>query len=326
MKKISIIVTIVALVLGLIAYNAPAEKKLFEGIRIRFFVGGDPGDQFASIVYKGAMDAEEALGVKVDYVFSGWNMDKMIAQFRDAIVARPDGIAMMGHAGDDALMSLVDEARKAGILVTFQNVDCPKIREKYATGYVGSDLESQGRYLGLYAIKFLNLKKGGKALVLGAWGEPGRYIREEATARAFEDAGLVVTRMVAKPEWAASPELATPMIAGYIAANPDVKVICQAGGQGLGAVPLYMEAAGKKPGEIYNIGYDLSPAVIAAFEKGYVQITADQQPYLQGFLPVLHLALAKKYGISLLYADTGAGIVDSTNYKAVAALAKAGIR
>ena len=80
-----------------------------QGVRIRFFVGGDPGDTFASIVYKGALQAEKDLGVKVDYVFSGWNTEKMTAQFREAVAAKPDGIAMMGHPGDDALMPIAKD-------------------------------------------------------------------------------------------------------------------------------------------------------------------------------------------------------------------------
>lgn len=326
-KMLMVIVTIIAFGVGFSAmgYTAP-EKKHFEDVTIRFFCGGDPGDAFASIVYKGAMDAQSDLGCKVDYVFSGWSMEKMTAQFRDAIAAKPDGIAMMGHPGDDALMSLVAEAREAGILVTFQNVDCPKIRAKYGCGYAGADLSPQGYHLGEYAINCLHLKKGDRALVFGAWGQPGRYIREEGTARALEDAGLIVDRIVAKPEWAADPQMAIPTLTGYVLSHPDVKMIVYSGGQQLGCVPTYMEALDKKPGEIYNIGFDLSPAVIEAFKTGYVQITSDQQPYLQGYLPILNLCLMKKYGMSGLYVDLGAGIVDETNYKIVEDLAKAGIR
>jgi len=328
MKKISIVIaTVIAFCIGfsVMGYGYTAGKH-FEDVTIRFFCGGDPGDAFASIVYKGAMDAQKDLGCKVDYVFSGWNMGKMTAQFRDAIAAKPDGIAMMGHPGDDALMPLVTEAREAGIFVTFQNVDCPKIRAKYGCGYAGADLSPQGYYLGEYAINYLNLKKGDRALVFGAWGQPGRYIREEGTAQALEDAGLIVDRIVGKPEWAADPQMLIPTLTGYVLSHPDVKMIVHSGGQQLGCVPMYMEAMGKKPGEIYNIGFDLSPAVIDAFKSGYVQITADQQPYLQGYLPILNLCLMKEYGMSGLYIDLGAGIVNETNYKIVEDLAKAGIR
>src|SRR5450432_2710609 len=98
-----------------------------KGVTIRYFVGGDAGDAFASIVYKGAQAAQADLGPKVDFVFSGWQPEKMVSQLRDAIAAKPDGIAMMGHPGDDAIMPLAQQASQAGILMEYQNVDVPKV-------------------------------------------------------------------------------------------------------------------------------------------------------------------------------------------------------
>ena len=133
------------LLIGMMVASAGFGQKKMEDITIRFFAGGDAGDPFASIVYKGAMAAQKALGCKVEYVFSGWNNEKMVAQLRDAVAAKPDGIAMMGHAGDAALMPLVEQAAKQGIVMMYQNVDVPQIRAKFGGGYVGAQLESQGR-------------------------------------------------------------------------------------------------------------------------------------------------------------------------------------
>src|SRR6187431_824429 len=72
--------------------NSQAEPgKWCSGVTIRFFAGGDEGDSFASIVLRGAKAAEADLGPKVDYVFSGWNTEKMTNQLREAIAAKPDG-------------------------------------------------------------------------------------------------------------------------------------------------------------------------------------------------------------------------------------------
>src|SRR5262245_12907563 len=76
---------------------AHAQGKWCSNVTIRFFNGGNAGDAFASIVYKGAQAAQADLGPKVDFVFSNWTPDTMISQLRDAIAAKPDGIAMMGH-------------------------------------------------------------------------------------------------------------------------------------------------------------------------------------------------------------------------------------
>lgn len=296
------------------------------GARIRFFAGGNEGDAFASIVFNGAKQAETDLGVTVDYVFSGWDVSKMTDQLRQAIAAQPDGIAMMGHPGDDALMPLAQQAHDAGILMMYQNVDLPKVRAAYGGGYIGADLTPQGMALGNQAIKQFNLQSGDKAIVFGAWGQPGRFFREEGTAKALEAAGVVVDRVVSPPEAASDPNLLTPLVTAAFLRNPDTKLISHAGGQTLSSTPTYMGALGKGPGEIITIGYDLSPAIIDAFAAGWVQLTSDQQPFLQGYLPILSLALSKKYGMTPLSYDTGAGFVTPDDYKPVAELAKAGIR
>jgi len=191
---------------------------------------------------------------------------------------------------------------------------------------VGSNLYPQGRALGDEAIRRFGLRRGDSVIVFGAWGQPGRFFREEGTANVFEEAGIIVDRITAPPEAAASPELLTPLVTGAVMAHPKVKLICYSGGQHLGNAPAYMEALGKKPGEIINIGYDVSPAVIDAFRKGYVQLTSDQQPYLQGAIPILSLTLTKVYGFGPMSLDTGAGFVTVDNFEDVAALAEAGIR
>jgi simple sugar transport system substrate-binding protein len=314
------------MLIGLMVASAGFGQKKMEDITIRFFAGGDAGDPFASIVYKGAMAAQKALGCKVEYIFSGWNNEKMVAQLRDAVAAKPDGIAMMGHAGDAALMPLVEQAVKQGIAMMFQNVDVPLIRAKFGGGYVGAQLESQGRALAETAIQQFGLKKGDRVVVFGNWGMPGRYIREGASADAFAKAGLVVTKLNATNEMVSNTQLMLPVLSGEILAHPDTKLVEYANSANLGAVPMYMKALGKKPGDIKNIGFDTSAAIVDAFRTGYVQLSSDQQPYLQGYLPVVSLALTIAYGFSPISYDTGAGFVTPGNIENLAALAVAGIR
>jgi simple sugar transport system substrate-binding protein len=171
-----------------------------------------------------------------------------------------------------------------------------------------------------------NLQKGDYAIVFGPWAQPGRFIREEATAKALEDGGLTVERIESPPEWATDPTQATPVLSAAVLAHPEVKVVVWPGGQQLGVVPLHMETLKKKPGEIYNIGFDTSPAIIDAFAKGYVQLTSDQQPFEQGYLPILSLCLSWKLGLGPMNVDTGAGFVTADNYQTVAEWANKGYR
>jgi simple sugar transport system substrate-binding protein len=307
--------------------NADALRdKWCKDIHIRFFVGGAEGDAFGTIVYNGAKQAANDTGAQVDYVFSGWSQEKMIQQLREAIASHPDGIAMMGHPSDAPIMPLAAEASKAGIKMEYQNVDVPQVRAKFGGGYVGAQLEPQGRALGEEAIRRFGLKSGDTVIVAANFDDSNRSVREAATKKAFEDAGIKVVVVNSPPEWAADPNLAIPSYTAAIQANPDVKLITYPGGQALGNAPAYMQAAGKKPGDIINIGFDTSPQVVQAFANGWVQLTSDQQPFLQGYMPILSLCQQVVYGLGAMSVDTGAGFVTADNYKAVGDLATEGLR
>src|SRR5580765_3942721 len=132
--------------------------KWCKDVRIRFFVGGAEGDAFGTIVYNGAKRAEADLGPKVDYIFSGWDVEKMVQQLREAIAVKPQGIAMMGHPGDAAIMPLAEQASKDGIKMIYQNVPVPKVVAAFGGGYIGAQQEAQGRALGAEAAKLSGLK------------------------------------------------------------------------------------------------------------------------------------------------------------------------
>jgi simple sugar transport system substrate-binding protein len=321
----------VTAVAALVAASPAGAETLREDwckdVKLRFFAGGAEGDAFASIVYNGAVQAAKDTGADVDYVFSGWKAETMVQQLREAIAAAPAGIAMMGHPGEAAIMPLAGDAAKAGIKMMYQNVPVPAVVAAHGGGYVGAQQAAQGKALGEEAVRRFGLKAGDTAIILGPFDQqPERYVREGATAEALEAAGLKVTRIPSPTEWAADPNLAIPVITAAVANDPGVKAIGYPGGQLLGNVPVYMQAAGKKPGEVVNFGFDTSPQIVEAFKGGWVQLTADQQPFLQGYMPILSLCQQVVYGLAPINVDTGAGFVTPDNYEAVSTLATEGLR
>ena len=52
----------------------------------------------------------------------------------------------------------------------------------------------------------------------------------------------------------------------------------------------------------------------------------DQQPFLQGYIPIMQLYLTSKFGFAGMNIDTGAALITKDNIAAVADLAKEGIR
>ena len=319
-----------ALSLVLLATTATQAQALRDkwcsDVHIRFFVGGAEGDGFGTIVYNGARQAQADTGAQVDFVFSGWQSERMVQQLREAVAAAPDGIAMMGHPGPASIEPLAEEAAAAGILMMYQNVDVPTVRAKFGGGYIGANLGPQGEALGAEAVRLSGIGAGDKAIVVADWSQENRVIREVGTVNALEAAGVEVIKLSVTPEMAGDPNLAIPVISAGLLANPDVKLIGYPGGQMLGNASVYMESVGKKPGEIFNIGFDTSPQIVAGFEGGWIQLTSDQQPFLQGYLPILSLCQQKVYGLGAMNVDTGAGFVNPENYGAVADLAIEGLR
>ena len=309
-----------------IASAETLRDKWCSDVTIRFFAGGPEGDAFASIVYNGAVQAAKDTGAKVDYVFSGWSSERMIQQLREAVAAAPDGIAMMGHPGNAAIMPLAEEASKAGIKMMYQNVPVDEVTAKFGGGYVGAQQNPQGRALGEESIRRFGLKSGDVAIVMSDWSQVERAERELGTLQVFEEAGIKVVKLQSPSDTGGDPNVAIPVITAAIAANPDVKLIAYPGGQPLGNASVYMQAAGKGPGDIVNIGFDTSPQVVQGFKDGWVQLTADQQPFLQGYMPILSLCQQVVYGLGAINVDTGAGFVTPENYEAVAELAIEGLR
>ena len=77
---------------------------------------------------------------------------------------------------------------------------------------------------------------------------------------------------------------------------------------------------------MFFAGFDMSPNTAQAIKDGYQNLVIDQQPYLQGYLPILNICLTKKFGFSGLDINTAGAFVDKTNVAAVAPLAAKEIR
>jgi simple sugar transport system substrate-binding protein len=298
-------------------------------VNITFFPGGPAGGVFANNVYNGAKQAEADLGAKVTYVFSDWDPQKMIQQFQEAVATSPDGIAVMGHPGDEAFAPLIDDAEAKGIMVTSQNTELPSSQAKNASngfGYVGAKNYTAGYALGKEAIKVAGLKEGDRAFVWGLLSQPTRGERTKGVIDALEEVGVVVDYQEIDPATNADPAAGTPTFTGYVSANPDVKLVVTDHGGLTATLETYLKAAGKGPDDIFGAGFDLSPATAAAIESGYTDLVIDQQPWLQGYLPILQLCLSKVYGFAGLDIDTGAGFASAANIEFLKPLAEKEIR
>jgi simple sugar transport system substrate-binding protein len=312
------------------ATPAPAQGAGWCGdTRIVFFPGGPEGGIFAVNVYNGAVQAQKDLGVRVDYVWSDWDPQKMISQFREAAATRPDGIAVMGHPGDESFDALIQDAEQNGIIVTSQNTPLPNAEAEFSAngfGYVGQDLYQTGKALAEQAVKQFDLKSGDRAMVWGLLSQPTRGERTKGAMDALEAAGLTVDYIEIDAATNADPVAGTPTFVGYVSSHPDVKLVVTDHGGLTATAETYLKAAGKQPGDIIVAGFDMSPATVAAIQGGWTQLVIDQQPWLQGYLPILQICLTKAYKFSGLYINTGGGFVDKSNIDVLAPLVEKNIR
>jgi simple sugar transport system substrate-binding protein len=291
-------------------------------------MGGQQGDPSTLARTNGAKAAAEDLGIQLIEQYSGWDSQLMIDQFKEAIAAKPDGIVIMGHPGEDAMGPLVDQAEELGIVVTSGNNPLPNIEQKYQPagfGYAGADLHAGG-YLTGQAMVAAGLKAGDEALVYDIWHQEGRSVSSQGVYDALSDAGLKVEKLDMTDDVDKDASLAIPVLTAYIAAHPNLKAIGTQHGNITAILPKVLETANIKPGDIIVGGIDLSPATIDGIEKGYISASFDQVLYLQGYYPVQQIWLTKNYLIPGLHINTGVGTVTPQNIAQIAPLIEQGIR
>lgn len=312
------------------AFATEPQAKWCSGVKIAAFPGGPQGGVFANNVYNGFRQAELDLGPSVTYYFSDWDPNKMLTQIKQALATKVDGIATYGFGGDDATDPLVDQAEAQGTIFTTLNTALPKAQAKYSgrgLGYVGAPNYSAGFTLGTEAAKRAHLAKGDKVFVWGLKGQGGdRGQRTVGVIDAFQKAGAEVIYQEIDAATNADPNAGTATFVGVMKKNPDIKVVVTDHGGLTSNVGVYAKAASLQPGKVLFAGFDMSPNTAQAIKDGYQNLVIDQQPYLQGYLPILNICLTKKFGFSGLDVNTAGAFVDKSNVDAVAPLAAKEIR
>ncbi len=305
-------------------------EPLGKGIVIHMQMGGkdimNPGTR-ARVA--GARDAAQLLGATLKESYSGWDTSVMLHQFKEALNKGCDCIAIMGHPGNEAFESLVQEAFDKDIIVTSGNAPLTKLMAKHQTrgfGYAGLDLFAGGWLTGLQMVEKGNLKPGDKSLVYGVLSKAERGLSTKGLKEALEDSGIIVDYVEIPPEIDAEISKSVPFLVQYLKQHPDLAAIGTQHGGITSQIPVSLKQAGIPAGEIVVGGIDLGPATVKGIEEGYITFVLDQQIYLQGFLPVLQCVLSKKYRFSGLIINTGSGIIDNMNIHILKDLISKGIR
>ncbi|HET6519157.1 MAG TPA: substrate-binding domain-containing protein [Geminicoccaceae bacterium] len=310
------------------AASAPAKGPTGRGMTIYMQMGGSPGAGSTLPRANGARDAARRLGAELIEQYAAWQPQRMVDQLREALAAGPDCIVVMGHPGAAALAEPVAEAVRRGIVVTSTGAPVGELLNRYrhlGFGYAGPDPYAGGHLVGRSMVA-AGLKAGDRALVYGLLAEAERGVAARGLKDALEEAGVETDYLEIGPEVDADGALALPVLTSYLRNNPDVRAIGTQHGDVTAVIPQALRAAGRRPGDVIVGGVDLAPATALGLREGYVTVVLDQQPYAQGYLPVLQCVLTGAYGFGGLTVDTAAGPVTPETVGALLPLIGKGIR
>lgn len=309
----------VALAASMLASGAVEAKE-----PLRFvFITCCKDEAFFDPAKKGMNDAARAMNVECLFTGTeGVDLKAQAEMVRKAVADGYHGIAL-NIIDAQAFNEVVAEAMQKGVPVVAFNVDAapasgPRVNARLAG--VCQDFYKAGRTLGTKALEFI--PAGSKVLItkhdfgIAALDDRARGIQEALGPKQITWKVIYSTN---------EPQKAVDVISQELKADPSIRYV-------LGTGQTDTEAAGRAierhfAGKGYaSAGFDLSQETLRLVKAGVIRFTIDQQPYIQGYYPVVQLALYCRYGIRPSDIDAGAAIITQKDVDRVLDLAKQKLR
>ncbi|MBA4106009.1 MAG: hypothetical protein C0485_09645 [Pirellula sp.] len=275
--------------------------------------------KFFDPVKQGMRDAAAAMNVECDFLGTpGVDVPAQIGMVRQAVADGYDGIAL-NIIDAEAFDEVVAEAIAKGVPVVSFNIDdhaTPNAR----LASVSQQFEAAGKKLAALALS--EIPQGANVLMtkhdegVSALDERSRGIQEELKSK-----GVTWTTVITGNDAVAGAKI----VADALRQHPEIRVILSSGQADTEAAGRALEADFSSR-EYWAAGFDMSPKTLQLIEAGHIRFTLDQQPYAQGFYPVMQLVLNLRYGLSPASLDAGAGVIDRENVKQVKQLCEEGYR
>ena len=262
---------------------------------------------FFTPTQNGAADACKLLGCSYTWTGSATsNVGEMVNSINSAVSSKANGIATT-LISPTAFNTPVKQALAAKIPVVAYNADEPQTGR---LSYIGQDLLVSGQEMGQHIVELL--PNGGEiALFIATPGAANIQPRIDG----------------AKDTLKAHPNIKYDVVATGAAVPAELTVINSWAQSHSSAKGMFAVDAGSTQGVAQTIqkqglkskgwvggGYDLTPITEQLLAAGYIEFTIDQQPYLQGFLPILQLYMYNaSQGLSgIAETDTGLTFLDKT--------------
>lgn len=325
MKKLVASTALVAMILG---GSATVQA---EGLDIVFTHHSSASNTFWQAVKKGFDDACEKIEANCQMIFTQTegSIEQQAANMETALARKPDAL-LTSIVDDRALDDIISRAVGDGVTVIAVNVDDSEGAAGNArAAFVGQGFRPAGYSLGKAMSE--NFPAEGPINVLVGISAPGQNWSE---ARGGGVLDFMADYKAANPDREinfkridSGTDLAVTAdrVGAYLNANPDTTAYFDTGFWHA-AVARVLKDRGIAPGEVLLGGFDLVPEAVQQMQAGYIQVQVDQQPYMQGFIPVMQAYLADKIGLSPADVDTGQGIVTPAEADSIMELSAKGLR
>ena len=180
----------------------------------------------------------------------------------------------------------IQKARDAGITVIAASLDDTGTARQ---AFFGQDFVESGYMIGKRIVEVHGLGEGDFCVTPVEFAELSyAHDRYAGVKMALDEAG-VESEMIGV---GAVVEENQNLIAEYLVGNPDTDCIVGLGNVPTSVAPQAAEDAGMEG--LPNGGFDVNPRIMENINAGLTTATVDQQPFLQGFLPVMFVALNQR--------------------------------
>jgi simple sugar transport system substrate-binding protein len=254
-----------------------------------------------------AADACKLLGCSYTWTGSATsNVSEMVNAINSAVSGKVTGIGTT-LIDPTAFNSPVQAALKAGIPVVAYNADEPQTGR---LSYIGQDLFVSGQQMGEHIVSLL--PNGGHiALFIATPGAANIQPRIDGAKDTLKSHSNITYDVVATG--AAVPAELT-VINSWATGHPSAKGMFAVDAGSTQGVAQTIQKQGLRAKGWVGGGYDLTPITEQLLAAGEIDFTIDQQPYLQGFYPILQLYMYKvSQGLSgIAEVDTGLKFLDKT--------------
>jgi simple sugar transport system substrate-binding protein len=272
-----------------------------------WFVNHVTTNSFFTPTQYGFADAAALLGLPTPKWTgsTGSVASQMVAAINAAVAAKASGIATT-LINSTSFTTPVASAMSAGIPVVSYNADGTIVKGVPDIGtnrlaYVGQALYTSGQQLG-ERIKSLVPTPGHVVIFIATPGTANIQPRYDGANAVLSPAGYTVSEIAT----GAATAVELGAMKAYLLGNKSVKGAFAVDGGSTSFLGQALAETGMT--SLPNGGFDTEPLTLSNVKSGKTDFTIYQDPYLQGFLPVLYLYMYNISGGTLVPPDTDTGL------------------